>query len=625
MNGSCGQLPGEMAKYEVARKLAEKELEIRKAATDTQKAELRAEQVALAEQFVTCWETTNEGWQDAYARGLWGLSLTHDEANPNREFRMGQQLEAFQRALYGISGHILTRGALLSLDVYMDLVAAPSSDILPSQSLKAQTSKVGSWTNLMGKAAIDAYIDPVSAEVIRQTSSLVRDNPNNLLTQLRKGVFVVTTESGRYVGDIRVTNLATEIWNTYIDSTKATDTRLLIVESKAGIVEDAYVIDMFGKYRSIKSAWKINADRYTSEADNENPEMNGIVDAIFSENGFCVSILKPPKVMDAAELASLALDQWRRTPVENTKEKATYGTMFLLLRDIVRASRTLTDLAIADPKKYVMSRLYCLLDLFGLVAIETMRAKITEDPGPRLSDVDWNKVYILLKWWQCLHEKSPNVLDQSTGLDLAAFEPLGMHDNTTSQTYGWLAALMHDNTLDADVKKTALSMVALGVVDPDMLASDWPYPPYDIAEWRFIGQGTEDWYSIGSENTMTGKGQFGVVTVRQEVDITQNMDVDKIQLYLSDLGDVYNKTVNFNIEVFKDGCEAVGTTRLTQEGMVDVPLDRQVSVKAGDKLTVIIPVQNATGQVWLCNRGTIGSVERGRASGFSIANSLLYD
>ena len=600
------QIEVEKARYMVGKELGQKETCLE---TSKDSSNVRTEALALAKEFADLCKVTREGWQDAIARGLYSI--------PESTFKnkLSQELQTFQKDVYGLSGHLLTRGALLALDSY--LMLNPQGDRIVS----AEASKIGSRT-IMGVAAIVAYFDAIAGEIIRKTSSLLR-NPNNVLQQVKSGVFAVVSKEGVPVGEIQAILLGLDIGKTTIDSNKATDARILLIESKYGIVNDAYILDLFSKFSSILLREQVKSDRYEGTPVSDVPFMNGEVSVVSSETGIFVNILKPPQVMTPADLADQIHGLWTSNPKASEKEKATYGTAWALLTNAIQVSKALRELAATDPKRYISGRLAHVLDFYGILTLDALRKIITEDPGPTLGDVDWQQVYVLFTWWNSLFVQTPDVFNDNFDLNVGAFEPIGLHDNETSEISAWLAALMHNNTVGDAAKETALNSVALDVLDPVMLASDWPYPPYQIAEWRFVGMGTQDWYSIGSETTMTGEAQFGAVAVKQEVTITCDMGIDKIQLYLSDLGDIYNKTVNFNIEVFKNGYEAVGTTRLTQEGMVDVALDRQITVTAGDKLTVIIPVQNATGQVWLCDRGATGSVEQGRASGFSIANSFF--
>ncbi|MFW9921567.1 MAG: hypothetical protein ACFFED_18345, partial [Candidatus Thorarchaeota archaeon] len=198
--------------------------------------------------------------------------------------------------------------------------------------------------------------------------------------------------------------------------------------------------------------------------------------------------------------------------------------------------------------------------------------EIKRDPGPLLSDIDIDNLMATYNWLENLYANPPVNGFPDIPVSMEPFESAGIHEAIQSYTVEWLAELMNSN-LEADILHNALCAVAMGILPESLLAEDWAWPPYDIAEWHYVGIGETDWYSIGDKFAVTQRLPFGKFPISQEVIIDSEREIDSVQLYVDQLGEIYDNVINFVIQVYDDSEVVSGSTRLTKEGVINVPLD----------------------------------------------------
>jgi hypothetical protein len=242
------------------------------------------------------------------------------------------------------------------------------------------------------------------------------------------------------------------------------------------------------------------------------------------------------------------------------------------------------------------------------------------DPGPRLSDISLTTMYTIINWYNNLFVDT-GIPDISWGAGEVSVEPfneLGIDEQIQAYTVAWLDEFMADNSLSVEVKNSALSTVATSMMEIAELASDWPYPPYEIAEWRYVGGDIDGWYSTGDIAKLSGTAEFGSNMISQKILMDTEIQTSRLQLYMTDLGDIYNETIEFYVEVWYNGRLATGSTKLRKEGLIEVPLDRQIFLAEGSTVEIVIPIQEATGKIHLCRSAELISEQRDRNEGFSV-------
>ncbi|RLI53023.1 MAG: hypothetical protein DRP09_16690, partial [Candidatus Thorarchaeota archaeon] len=246
---------------------------------------------------------------------------------------------------------------------------------------------------------------------------------------------------------------------------------------------------------------------------------------------------------------------------------------------------------------------------------------IAGDPGPLLADINFNHIYTFLQWYRDLF-----VLDRSitrmtpTGLS-AAFGPLGIQDDTTVLIDSWLPRFMADVNISDDLKHTVLSTYAMDLMGELCLSDDWPYPPYQLGEWRFCGSPMDGWSFFGSHDSMTTLGTLGTFNVEQTVRTTTDMHIDRLHLFVDGAG-VSDITLSVNLRY---GSTLVRGSGVVKDGVAEISLDREVFVPADEIVTIEIPRQDIGDEVsvWLCSRTLLSSSQRTSTYDVRIGGSVL--
>ncbi|MFO7836317.1 MAG: hypothetical protein R6V83_06670 [Candidatus Thorarchaeota archaeon] len=244
------------------------------------------------------------------------------------------------------------------------------------------------------------------------------------------------------------------------------------------------------------------------------------------------------------------------------------------------------------------------------------------NPGPYTSGVDIDLLHSWISWYRNRYDDSPHLFTRNIPVQVEQFDTLGIQEDLQSSIASWFAELLHNDSMSDTLKEIKLQSVAYKHMGLEELCDDWAYPPYQIAEWRYTGMDEKAWYTVGDKSQALYTARFGTTDITQTVNIDiepdRTMKVDKIQLFLTELGDIYNNTVEFRVEV-SDGSDVVtGSTILTKEGAVDIPLDRQLEVSDGDTLYVTIPIQDTTGRTWLFDSNMLSRLYKKRAGQFEV-------
>jgi hypothetical protein len=323
--------------------------------------------------------------------------------------------------------------------------------------------------------------------------------------------------------------------------------------------------------------------------------------------------------------------------LEKTKSEAQAKASVAMLRSLT-ARRYL----ISDPER--VRSIYDMLELAKLNPnLEDYVAVITEclfhwipmNPGPLMSDIDTGLIMNFINWWQdhFTHDYlslnpvlDPNFIEADMLLNVGPFEPLDINEHSQSLISGWLADFIYNESesITYEMKYRALSTVAKEQMGYAPLADDWSYPPYQVAEWRYVGEGTDEgWYSLGGAETRVTDMSFGYAPISQKVVVNRDIKTSKMQLFLLDLGDIYNETTEFYVQVWHNEEMVSGSTVLRKEGITEVQLSRQIRIKAGDTVEISIPIQKASGKVALCHKDLLGSEMLSRDGGLTVERSPI--
>ncbi|MHA2065098.1 MAG: hypothetical protein ACXABY_12045, partial [Candidatus Thorarchaeota archaeon] len=250
------------------------------------------------------------------------------------------------------------------------------------------------------------------------------------------------------------------------------------------------------------------------------------------------------------------------------------------------------------------------------------------NPGPLMSDIDFGRIWDFMSWWTVEYVPNPEFIVEDILINVGPFEPLDINEHLQDIISGWLADFVHSESEDVteEMKSLALSSVAKGQMGYAPLADDWPYPPYQVAEWRYVGEGTDEgWYSLGSPEQRTTDMNFGYAPISQKVVVNRDIKTSKMQLFLLDLGDIYNETVEFYVQVWHDDEMVSGSAVLRKEGLTEVQFTRQIDIKAGDTVEIFIPIQETRGKVVLCHKDLLGYKMSSRDGGLSVERTPISD
>jgi hypothetical protein len=260
----------------------------------------------------------------------------------------------------------------------------------------------------------------------------------------------------------------------------------------------------------------------------------------------------------------------------------------------------------------VITKLASILKRWGIV-----------DPGPLVSNIDFPSMNAYLTWWESLFVLDPTTIFNTIPIQITEFEPANINEEIQESISAWVASFMHEQSnpdIDELMRDTALHTVAMDYINTEYLCDDWAYPPYQVAEWMFVGSDIDDWYSLGHKNSMTNNAVFGNISITQELVVASDMKTDKVRLFLTDLGDIYENEKTVTIDVKANQQSTTGSVVLTKEGLVDIPLDRVIQLSAGDTLTITIPKQETSGYVWLSRVSSLLSGHSARNGGLEIGN-----
>ncbi|MGY5853516.1 MAG: hypothetical protein RTU92_08135, partial [Candidatus Thorarchaeota archaeon] len=183
-------------------------------------------------------------------------------------------------------------------------------------------------------------------------------------------------------------------------------------------------------------------------------------------------------------------------------------------------------------------------------------AVATQDPGPSISDINWGHINAWVHWYGSLFTDPPLEALGNTELEVDPFLPLGLTETQNTLSDGWLSILMADTGIEDEVKNLVLNTYAMNQMGSAPLCDDWPYPPYELGEWRFVGEGVDEWHIIGSPDSLVNNIAFGDHAIHQEIKAEKDIDLDRVQLFLTNIDDLYNSkpfeiTVDVKGEIVK--------------------------------------------------------------------------
>jgi phosphopantetheine adenylyltransferase len=259
------------------------------------------------------------------------------------------------------------------------------------------------------------------------------------------------------------------------------------------------------------------------------------------------------------------------------------------------------------------------------------------DPGPTMGNVLGKSLYSFVNFWKTLFFDNPaiilqpqfvenlGIIWQNLPLSIGEFSPLDIQEEMQTITSAWIREFITSGDISAELKDIALQTVALETIEHTgyaQLADDWSYPPYQLAQWRYVGTQKDAWYSLAGTDLLHSTMEFGNYPINQKVKIDSDIEAMSLQMYFNNLGDIYNESRTINVQVWHNGEVINGrTSKIYKEGITTINLDRSISLKAGDEVEVIIPIQETKGRVGLCVVGAAGRIEQDRNGGLSVERS----
>jgi len=215
------------------------------------------------------------------------------------------------------------------------------------------------------------------------------------------------------------------------------------------------------------------------------------------------------------------------------------------------------------------------------------------DPGPYVSDINFRHIAGFLYWYENLFVYRPELLSEVESLYV---EPFSDFPSGQFAVEAWLPEFVMDQSIDEAIRHTFLQTIALRSMSSNILADDWEYPPYQLAEWKLTGFDSECIYTTGSRDSMINSLDSRIFPVSQDIIVNNDMSIASIRLFATG---VLRSDISVNLNV--NGEIVSGTTEVLSDGFIDIPLMKNLGVNSGDIVTITIPRQEFHGSLWLCD------------------------
>ena len=229
------------------------------------------------------------------------------------------------------------------------------------------------------------------------------------------------------------------------------------------------------------------------------------------------------------------------------------------------------------------------------------------DPGPYITDIDLTHVTAFLEWYKNLLVLNPGVIYQDIPVDYSGMALLGYEDTLTTYVEEWIPTMMTDGSVTSDLKELILSTIAYQQMTDGVLAEQWSYPPYQLAEWRFMGSEYTTWRDLATREGITNFVDAQDSTVSQEIrNGDEAISIDSLRLFVT------GAEGGILVRVISDTGSTQGTQSYLHDGVNELVLDDIIKINSGEEFTVQVYLDNG-GKVWFLDDYLINTQHFGQS------------